>query len=44
MDAAVAKVKELGGTIVQGPENTPYGILASCTDATGALFKLRADN
>jgi predicted enzyme related to lactoylglutathione lyase len=42
MDAAVAKVKELGGTIVQGPETTPYGVLASCTDATGALFKLRA--
>jgi predicted enzyme related to lactoylglutathione lyase len=44
MDAAVAQVKDLGGSIVQGPENTPYGILTSCTDSTGSLFKLRANN
>ena len=39
-DAAVAQTVELGGTLVQGPEDTPYGRLATCTDATGATFKL----
>ena len=43
MDAAVAKVAELGGKIDQGPDVTPYGILAVGTDSTGAQFKLRAD-
>ena len=36
------KVKELGGSVVQGPDHTPYGVLVLCADQAGALFKLRA--
>jgi predicted enzyme related to lactoylglutathione lyase len=43
-DDAVAKVVELGGTVVQPAEDTPYGRLATCTDATGATFKLVEGN
>jgi predicted enzyme related to lactoylglutathione lyase len=43
-DAALAKVVELGGAIVQPAEDTPYGRLAAATDATGAQFKLVAPN
>jgi predicted enzyme related to lactoylglutathione lyase len=39
-DAALARTVELGGAIVVPAETTPYGRLASATDATGALFKL----
>ena len=38
--AAVADVKKLGGTVIQGPDDTPYGILALCADPAGAQFKL----
>lgn len=41
IDATVAQVTELGGTIVVPTEDTPYGRLATCTDPTGAIFKLR---
>ena len=41
-DATVAKVQELGGTLTQGPDDTPYGRLAVCTDPTGAAFRLVA--
>jgi predicted enzyme related to lactoylglutathione lyase len=37
---AVARAVELGGAVVSAPESTPYGILATCTDSTGATFKL----
>jgi predicted enzyme related to lactoylglutathione lyase len=40
-DETVAKVKALGGSLVMGPEDTPYGRLAAVTDPTGAAFKLR---
>jgi predicted enzyme related to lactoylglutathione lyase len=40
-DAAVAKVKSLGGSVVMNPEDTPYGSLATVTDPAGAQFKLR---
>jgi len=40
-EAAVKKVRNLGGTTIQGPEDTPYGKLATVADATGTLFKLR---
>lgn len=43
MAAAVTRVEELGGTIVQGPDHTPYGVLAVGTDSTGAVFKLRSE-
>lgn len=39
-DAALAKVVELGGSIVRPAEDTPYGRLAQAGDPTGALFKL----
>jgi predicted enzyme related to lactoylglutathione lyase len=41
-DAALAKIVELGGSIVQPAEDTPYGRLATAADPTGALFKLVA--
>jgi predicted enzyme related to lactoylglutathione lyase len=40
-DAAVDKVKALGGTVVMDPQDTPYGRLATVTDQAGAQFKLR---
>ena len=39
-DATVAKVVELGGTVVMAPEDTPYGRLAVCTDSTGSPFSI----
>jgi uncharacterized protein len=39
-DATVARTQELGGSVVQPAEDTPYGRLASCLDPNGALFKL----
>jgi predicted enzyme related to lactoylglutathione lyase len=39
-DAALAKVVELGGSVVAPAEDTPYGRLAQAADPTGALFKI----
>jgi hypothetical protein len=41
LDASMAKVTELGGRVVIGPDDTPYGRLAGCTDPTGISFKLQ---
>jgi uncharacterized protein len=41
-DAALAKIVDLGGSIVRPAEDTPYGRLAQAADPTGALFKLVA--
>lgn len=41
-DAALAKIVELGGSVVQPAEDTPYGRLAAAADPTGARFKLVA--
>jgi uncharacterized protein len=41
-DKAVAKVTDLGGTVTEAPQDTPYGRLAAVTDSTGAAFKLMA--
>ncbi len=41
IDAAVAKVEQLGGSVVMPPENTPYGRLAVVNDHAGAEFRLR---
>jgi predicted enzyme related to lactoylglutathione lyase len=41
-DAALARVVELGGTVVLPAEDTPYGRLAQAADPTGARFKLVA--
>jgi uncharacterized protein len=43
-DAALTRVTELGGEVVMGAEDTPYGRLATAADPTGALFKLVAPN
>jgi predicted enzyme related to lactoylglutathione lyase len=42
-DRTIATAQSLGATLVQGPDDTPYGRLASLTDPTGALFKLVQD-
>ena len=39
--ATVAKVKALGGSVVDDAKDTPYGRLATVTDPAGAQFKLR---
>ena len=41
-DAAVAKVVALGGAVTADPQDSPYGRLASVTDATGTAFKFVA--
>ena len=43
-DAALARVVELGGSVVQPAEDTPYGRIAEVADPTGARFKLVAAN
>lgn len=43
-DAALAKIAELGGTVVRPAEDTPYGRLAAATDPTGAQFSLVGPN
>src|SRR5262249_11998552 len=40
-DKTLAQVVDLGGTVVQPAEDTPYGRLATASDPTGATFKLR---
>jgi uncharacterized protein len=37
-DATVAKAKELGGSVVDEPQDTPFGRLARLTDDQGAVF------
>jgi predicted enzyme related to lactoylglutathione lyase len=39
-DAALAKIVELGGTVIMGPDDTPFGRLAQAADTTGAVFKI----
>ena len=41
VDAAIAKVKGLGGSVVTDAQDTPYGRLAAVSDPAGAQFKLR---
>ena len=41
VDAALARVKELGGSVELPGEDTPYGRLATAADPAGARFKLR---
>jgi predicted enzyme related to lactoylglutathione lyase len=40
-DASLDLVRKLGGTVVTDAEDTPYGRLATASDPTGAVFKLR---
>jgi len=41
-DAAVRRIVDLGGSVVQAAEDTPYGRIATVADPTGAFFKLVA--
>jgi hypothetical protein len=41
VDAAIAKAKSLGGSVVIDAEDTPYGRLATVSEPAGAQFKLR---
>jgi uncharacterized protein len=41
LDADVAKVAELGGSVVMAAHDTPYGRLAVVADPTGVEFRLR---
>jgi uncharacterized protein len=43
-DAALAKAFELGGSVLEPAEDTPYGRIATAADPTGAVFKLVAPN
>lgn len=43
-DAAVATLTELGGSIEQPAEDTPYGRIAAVADPMGARFKLVSPN
>lgn len=43
-DASLAKVVELGGSVVRPAEDTPYGRLAAAADPNGAQFSLVAPN
>jgi uncharacterized protein len=42
-DASLAKAVEMGGKVVEGPDDTPFGRIATLTDPTGAMFKVVAD-
>ncbi len=39
-DASTARAVELGGAIVEPPQDSPYGRVATLADPTGARFKL----
>jgi predicted enzyme related to lactoylglutathione lyase len=40
-DKTLEQITDLGGAVVQPAEDTPYGRLATASDPTGAVFKLR---
>ena len=39
-DAALAKIVSLGGSVLMGVDDTPFGRLAQAADTTGAVFKI----
>ena len=41
VDASVAEVIALGGSVMDAPMDSPYGRMASVADPSGAMFKLR---
>ncbi|MCM3882060.1 VOC family protein [Frankia sp. R82] len=43
-DATLARAAELGGTVLQPGEDTPYGRIGIAADLTGAVFKLVGPN
>jgi predicted enzyme related to lactoylglutathione lyase len=40
VDTALAKIQELGGSVLQPAEDSTFGRLAQVADATGAGFRL----
>jgi predicted enzyme related to lactoylglutathione lyase len=45
VNAAVSKVAELGGQVVNGPMEVPGGdLIAQCFDPQGALFALHSSS
>jgi predicted enzyme related to lactoylglutathione lyase len=40
VDAAVARAVDLGGSLVEAPEETPYGRVARIADPTGVQIKV----
>lgn len=40
IDAAVQRVTEAGGTVIEQPARQPYGVTAQCTDDQGGRFYL----
>lgn len=41
VDAALETTRRLGGAVVMGAEDTPYGRMATAADPAGAVFRLR---
>jgi len=42
-DASIETAVSLGAKVIDGPDDTPFGRLATLTDPTGAMFKIVAD-
>jgi len=40
IDAGIERVRELGGRLLDGPVDSPYGRLATVADPAGAMFQL----
>jgi hypothetical protein len=40
VDATIAKLTELGGSVLRPAEDTPFGRIAEVSDPTGATFNL----
>jgi uncharacterized protein len=36
----LTKITSLGGSVIMGPDDTPFGRLAQAADPTGAVFKI----
>ena len=43
-DASVEKALSLGATVIDGPDDSSFGRLATLADPTGAMFKIVAEN
>ena len=44
IDAALVRLASLGGSVVTGAEDSPYGRIATVADPAGAKFKLHTPN
>lgn len=42
-DAAIEKAVSMGARVIDGPEDSPFGRLATLADPTGAMFKVIAE-